>query len=82
MVQATQAFLAGDKSLAKELGAKGRQHAQQMQAAHASASEAIFMQRNVGSKSGSIASVRGKQQLHGRRSNVWTSTIPDCSFEC
>jgi hypothetical protein len=44
--QATQAYLAGNKALAKELGAKGRWHAEQMSAAHTSASEAIFRQRN------------------------------------
>jgi hypothetical protein len=44
--QATQAYLAGDKALAKELGAKGRWHGAQMAAAHAAASDSIFRARN------------------------------------
>ena len=48
--QATQAYLAGNKALAKELGAKGRAHAEKMQAAHAVASEAIFRERNAHSE--------------------------------
>lgn len=47
MLQATQAYQAGNKALAKELGAKGRAHAEKMQAAHAVASEAIFRERNA-----------------------------------
>ncbi len=48
--QATQAYLGGDKALAKELGAKGRWHAQQMAAAHSKASDAIFRARNPAAK--------------------------------
>ena len=44
--QATRAYLTGDKALAKELSAKGRWYNDQMKAAHARASEAIFQQRN------------------------------------
>ncbi|KAK9865208.1 hypothetical protein WJX84_010157 [Apatococcus fuscideae] len=62
--QATQAFLAGDKALAKELGGKGRWHADQMQAAHASASESIFKQRNARGSAAGNASVLG----HGKNS--------------
>ncbi|KAK9842875.1 hypothetical protein WJX74_003776 [Apatococcus lobatus] len=58
--QATRAFLAGDKALAKDLGGRGRWHAQQMQAAHASASEAIFAQRNASSKPNGKAPATGK----------------------
>ena len=58
-MQATQAFLAGDKALAKELGGKGRWHADQMQAAHASASESIFKQRNARGSAAGNASVLG-----------------------
>jgi hypothetical protein len=46
LVQATQAFQVGNKALAKELGAKGRWHADQMKEAHAHASSQIFLQRN------------------------------------
>jgi hypothetical protein len=45
-LQATQAYLEGDKALAKKLGANGRWHAAQMAKAHAAASEDIFRQRN------------------------------------
>mmetsp|Transcript_46670 Transcript_46670/g.89137 ORF Transcript_46670/g.89137 Transcript_46670/m.89137 type:complete len:241 (+) Transcript_46670:408-1130(+) len=44
--QATQAYQVGNKALAKDLAFKGRYHAEQMKAAHAHASEAIFAQRN------------------------------------
>ena len=45
-LQATQAYLEGDKALAKKLGANGRWHAAQMAKAHKAASEDIFRQRN------------------------------------
>lgn len=45
-LQATQAYQVGNKALAKDLAFKGRYHAEQMKAAHAHASEAIFAQRN------------------------------------
>ncbi len=60
--QATQAYLEGDKALAKKLGANGRWHASQMAKAHAAASEDIFRQRNPGPK--------GERCLLGR---VWVS---------
>lgn len=44
--QATQAFLAGNKALAKELGQKGRMHNETMHALHAEAAKEIFQQRN------------------------------------
>ena len=47
LLQATQAYQVGNKARAKELGAKGRAHAEKMQAAHAVASEAIFRERNA-----------------------------------
>ena len=46
VAQATQAYLEGDKALAKKLGASGRWHAAQMAKAHQLASEDIFRQRN------------------------------------
>ncbi|KAK3286252.1 hypothetical protein CYMTET_6182 [Cymbomonas tetramitiformis] len=45
--QATSAFLAGNKALAKDLAHKGRWHAEQMKNAHAAASEAIYHSRNA-----------------------------------
>jgi hypothetical protein len=46
LLQATQAYLAGQRALAKELGEKGRWHGQQMQAAHSAAAARIFTARN------------------------------------
>lgn len=45
MVQARQAYLTGNKALAKELSAKGQWHNEQMKAAHSKAGEAIYWQR-------------------------------------
>ena len=44
--QATQAFLAGNKALAKQLGAQGRVANEAMKRAHKSAADRIFVQRN------------------------------------
>lgn len=52
LVQATRAYLAGNRRLAKELGAKGRWHGEQMQAAHQAAAGQLFAQRNPGSGGG------------------------------
>ncbi|KAK9818026.1 hypothetical protein WJX72_005872 [[Myrmecia] bisecta] len=64
---ATQAYLAGNKAAAKELGARGRWHSEQMKAAHAAASENIFQQRNGRSWSGAgkAGSANGLIDLHG-----------------
>eukprot|EP01018_Ginkgo_biloba_P008057 Gb_15842 [translate_table: standard] len=45
--QARQAYLVGNKALAKELSAKGQWHNAQMKAAHGRAGEAIYRQRNL-----------------------------------
>lgn len=57
-MQATQAYLAGNKALAKELGARGRAYNEEMKAAHAAASGAIFRTRNATNPQGFI-------DLHG-----------------
>ena len=44
--QATQAYLVGNKALAKELGAKGRQHNERMKDLHDVAAQEIFQSRN------------------------------------
>ncbi|XP_051119276.1 polyadenylate-binding protein-interacting protein 7-like [Andrographis paniculata] len=44
--QARQAYLIGNKALAKELSIKGQLHNMQMKAAHEKAQEAIYRQRN------------------------------------
>ncbi|XP_076901154.1 polyadenylate-binding protein-interacting protein 7-like [Bidens hawaiensis] len=44
--QARQAYLVGQKALAKELSAKGQLHNMQMKAAHEKAQESIYYQRN------------------------------------
>ena len=46
--QATQAYLTGNKALAKELGAQGRAANEAMKKAHKSAADKIFVQRNSG----------------------------------
>ncbi|XP_052209772.1 polyadenylate-binding protein-interacting protein 7 isoform X2 [Diospyros lotus] len=45
--QARQAFLIGNKALAKELSVKGQLHNMHMKAAHGKAQESIFRQRTV-----------------------------------
>jgi hypothetical protein len=45
--QATQAFLAGNRKLAKELSARGREYADRMWEAHARAAHAIYDARNT-----------------------------------
>lgn len=72
-LQATQAYLAGNKRLARELGAKGRWHGEQMHAAHAAAAAETFTRRNPGAAaaiagaSGSSSSGSGVHtvDLHG-----------------
>lgn len=62
--QARQAYLIGNKALAKELSVKGQLHNIHMKAAHGKAQEAIYRQRNpVGPENG-----RGQERmidLHG-----------------
>ena len=47
-MQATKAYMAGNKALAKQLGAKGREHSDHMKAAHVAASQVIYKHRNPG----------------------------------
>ena len=71
-VQATQAYLAGNRAAAREMGAAGRWHNQQMHAAHAAAAQRQFAQRNpsgggggaAGAGSGTVGGVR-TVDLHG-----------------
>ena len=65
-LQATQAYLVGNKALAKELGGKGRQQSDLMKAAHAAASENIFQQRNMRSASSVVSNKNG-------------ATLPSCN---
>ncbi|XP_020236579.1 polyadenylate-binding protein-interacting protein 7 isoform X2 [Cajanus cajan] len=46
--QARQAYLIGNKALAKELSAKGQLHNMHMKAAHGKAQESIYRQRDAG----------------------------------
>ncbi|KAG2298800.1 hypothetical protein Bca4012_010304 [Brassica carinata] len=62
--QARQAYLVGNKALAKDLSAKGQMHNMQMKAAHAKAQEAIFRQRNPVGQGNSRGSER-MIDLHG-----------------
>ncbi|XP_047941329.1 polyadenylate-binding protein-interacting protein 7-like [Salvia hispanica] len=60
--QARQAYLVGNKALAKELSIKGQLHNMHMKAAHGKAQESIFRQRN------SDIQTNGREQmidLHG-----------------
>lgn len=65
--QATQAYLAGNKALARELGAKGREAGERMHAAHAAAADQLFQRRNAPLVSGSSGGGGGVQtvDLHG-----------------
>lgn len=45
--QAQQAYLVGNKALAKELSVKGQLHNMQMKAAHEKAQESIYHQRYI-----------------------------------
>lgn len=65
--QATQAYLAGNKALAKELGAKGRWHNEQMKAAHAVAAAGTFTKRNAAALEITKSSTGGMPtiDLHG-----------------
>ena len=47
VIQARQAYLIGNKALAKELSAKGHVYNVQMKAAHSKAQESIYRQRFV-----------------------------------
>ncbi|CAI9096699.1 OLC1v1032900C4 [Oldenlandia corymbosa var. corymbosa] len=66
--QARQAYLHGNKALAKELSIKGQLHNIQMKAAHGKAQDSIYRQRNPGSTE-IQANGRGVQEriidLHG-----------------
>ncbi|KAH8939509.1 hypothetical protein BDL97_15G040500 [Sphagnum fallax] len=69
--QARQAYLSGNKALAKELSAKGQWHNEQMKAAHSKAGEAIFWQRNAnvyGNNSNTTGQAR-LLDLHGLHVN-------------
>ncbi|KXZ47258.1 hypothetical protein GPECTOR_36g111 [Gonium pectorale] len=60
-MQATMAYLNGNKALAKELGRKGRQANEAMKAAHAAAAARIFAQRNPAAQRGPL-----QRQQRGR----------------
>ncbi|KAJ3695780.1 hypothetical protein LUZ60_001157 [Juncus effusus] len=59
--QARQAYLIGNKALAKDLSVKGQLYNLQMKAAHGKAKESIFRQRNSGYAQGQVPLV----DLHG-----------------
>ena len=65
--QATQAYLEGDKALAKKLGASGRWHAAQMTKAHQLASEDIFRQRNPSPKGMHSDTMCACHAVHGQQ---------------
>ena len=53
----------GNKAAAKELGAKGREHSEQMKKAHAAASENIFQQRNSRLQSAAVFNKNGESPV-------------------
>ncbi|GAB2222870.1 hypothetical protein Drorol1_Dr00017001 [Drosera rotundifolia] len=69
--QARQAYLIGNKALAKELSVKGQLHNMQMKAAHHKALESIYQQRNA-SISEQQSNGKGQEKmidLHGLHAN-------------
>ncbi|XP_031492138.1 polyadenylate-binding protein-interacting protein 7-like [Nymphaea colorata] len=60
--QARQAYLIGDRALAKELSVKGQLHNMHMKAAHGKARESIFQQRNP-SASNIQGYVKGQERM-------------------
>lgn len=71
---ASAAYLRGDKALAKELGAKGREYNEQMHAQHAAAAEGIFEARNAGLRQ---ADGRRVVDLHGLHVQEATRKVLD-----
>lgn len=53
---ATQAYISGNKALAKELGAKGRWHNERMKLLHAQAANETFSRRNAATLAGTHSS--------------------------
>lgn len=66
--QARQAYLSGNKALAKDLAAKGQLHNGLMKDAHSKAGEAIFQQRNP-STGGFLNAQSQLLDLHGLHVN-------------
>jgi hypothetical protein len=60
-----QAYLSGNKRLAKDLGAQGRWHNDSMKAAHAAAASEIFSRRNAHASAAGTAII----DLHGLHVN-------------
>ncbi|KAH7564824.1 hypothetical protein ACOSQ2_008853 [Xanthoceras sorbifolium] len=63
--QARQAYLIGNKALAKELSVKGQLHNMQMKAAHGKAQESIYRQRNPVEMQGNGRGQDRMIDLHG-----------------
>jgi hypothetical protein len=82
--QATQAYLTGNKALAKELSRKGRNHAQAMRAAHDEAAGTIFKERNANiQQPGGAAAGPRMFDLHGlhvaEAVTVLRRELPNCA---
>ncbi len=54
LTQATRAYQAGNKALAKDLGARGRAANERMKVAHSAASATIYARRNLSPSSGRL----------------------------
>ncbi|KAJ8464236.1 hypothetical protein OPV22_026788 [Ensete ventricosum] len=61
--QASQAYLIGNKALAKELSLKGQLYNMQMKAAHEKAKETIYQKRNPTTSSEILSCSRGQDHL-------------------
>lgn len=70
--QATQAYLAGNRRQAKELGRQGRWHNEQMHAAHAGAAQQLFAQRNPGGERAPPGSTSNRATSSGSLGAVQT----------
>ncbi len=64
--EATRAFQRGDKKLAKELGARGRELNETMHALHSAAAQGIFESRNAGHQSSGGRRVVDCHGLHAK----------------
>ena len=80
-LQATQAYLVGNKALAKELGAKGRHHSDEMKAAHAAASETIFQQRNLRNAASAVSNKNGEIAASAQ-DDVYVAAVPMVLYQC
>lgn len=76
--QATRAYVAGNKALARELGARGREHGERMRAEHQAAAARIFDARNSAHRG---ARARPRPPWGSRRASCTQSRRCSASLE-